>query len=328
MEFNDSRVSDWEFKELEKQCFGNETGSGFMGDSYGTSGYMLFYERRVKKDLKILIEEDKVEEEKAHGIDVKFDEEKKEHFKIVKYKDAANGERPNPIYQQVFEDNHSVSFENDVYSQEFFDFVLKIMKGVADSDSTAAKEIGLIIGKKVGFEILARCYENTGLKQLAPVLINILKSSDKACIDFMKQLLDDDDAEVVMEILFDCPDMHARRNLIRIIRYLVCRLKEIEKDAILGNEFDEIEETYVDIYKRQCTRSRKVPKALVLRFLDLLKAFMPTRAARSWKLIDTYMELLHSFGVQSASDVENEIGARETWSRKSEGYQIGMTVYF
>ena len=57
-----------------------------------------------------------------------------------------------------------MSFENDVYSQEFFDFVLKIMKGVADSDSSAAKDIGLEIGKKVGFDILARCYENTGLK--------------------------------------------------------------------------------------------------------------------------------------------------------------------
>jgi len=133
MEFNDSRVSDWEFKELEKQCFGNEAGNGYMQDSYGTSGYMLFYERRVKKDLKILIADEKVEEEKTRGIDIKFDEDKKEYFKIVKYKDAANDERPNPIYQQVFEDNHSVNFENDVYSQEFFDFVLKIMKGVADS---------------------------------------------------------------------------------------------------------------------------------------------------------------------------------------------------
>ena len=29
-----------------------------MGDSYGTSGYMLFYERRKKKPLKILIADD------------------------------------------------------------------------------------------------------------------------------------------------------------------------------------------------------------------------------------------------------------------------------
>ena len=54
MEFNDSRVSDWDFKELEKQCFGNESGS-FMGDSYGTSGYMLFYERVKKKDIRLVL---------------------------------------------------------------------------------------------------------------------------------------------------------------------------------------------------------------------------------------------------------------------------------
>lgn len=53
-----------------------------MGDSYGTSGYMLFYERRVKKDLKIVVPEDKVEEMKAKGDTVEYDEELKEHFKM------------------------------------------------------------------------------------------------------------------------------------------------------------------------------------------------------------------------------------------------------
>ena len=70
MEFNDSRVSDYNFGELEKQCFGNDDKSGFMGESYGTSGYMLFYERRRKKDLKILVEEEKVEEEQKKGTEV------------------------------------------------------------------------------------------------------------------------------------------------------------------------------------------------------------------------------------------------------------------
>lgn len=122
------------------------------------------------------------------------------------------------------------------------------MKGVADSDSSTAKETGLEIGKKVGFEILSRCYENSGLKHLQVAMIDILKSSDKACLDFMRALLDDDDCEPVMEILFSCPDMQARKNLIRIIRYLVCRLKLIEKDLILANDFEEYEETVVDTY--------------------------------------------------------------------------------
>ena len=63
MEFNDSRVSDWDFKDLKSRTFGNEakssgTSTGYfssLGDSYGTSAYMLFYERRVKKPLKIVV---------------------------------------------------------------------------------------------------------------------------------------------------------------------------------------------------------------------------------------------------------------------------------
>jgi len=59
----------------------------------------------------------------------------------------------------------------------------------------------------------------------------------------MEELLEDDDAECVMEILFECVDISARRNLIKIIRYLVCRLKEIEKDLVLSGACDTYTET-------------------------------------------------------------------------------------
>lgn len=141
-----------------------------------------------------------------------------------------------------------MGFENDIYSAEFFDFVMKIMQGVAGQNDAIAKEMGLQIGKKVGFDILARCYDNTGVMPLSYVMIDILKGSDSACLDFMSTLLNDDDGEPVMEILFDCIDKMARKYLMRIIRYLICRLKDIEKDAILANEFDTIDETYVNAY--------------------------------------------------------------------------------
>jgi hypothetical protein len=90
MEFNDSNVRDFDFKDLKDKCFGNKsTGTNrfsFSTDSYGVSGYMLFYERRRKKDLKILVEEDLVQSQKDQGIEVKFDEEKKEHYKMVNYR--------------------------------------------------------------------------------------------------------------------------------------------------------------------------------------------------------------------------------------------------
>lgn len=76
MEFNDSRVSHWDFKDLKQATFGTERGAattGYMsglGDSYGKSAYMLFYERRMKKDLTILVPDEQVDAQKAQGIDV------------------------------------------------------------------------------------------------------------------------------------------------------------------------------------------------------------------------------------------------------------------
>ena len=85
---------------------------------------MLFYERVVKKDLKIVVPDAQVEEEKAKGFNVQFDEEKKENFKMCPYRRAADGELANDIYKKVADDNQKFTFEGDIYSTEFFDFIL------------------------------------------------------------------------------------------------------------------------------------------------------------------------------------------------------------
>lgn len=138
-------------------------------------------------------------------------------------------------------------------------------------------------------------------------MIEILKSSDEVCKDFMRTLLDEDDAEPIMEILFECTKSNARGSLIKIIRFLVCRLKEIEKDEILAALTDTTTETFIDIYGEQGTRQKSEPRALCLKFMANVKAYMSTRAARAWKIIDTYMDLLFSFGVQGSNDVEKEM---------------------
>ena len=327
MEFNDSRVTHFDFNKLEKECFGNEQGQGFMGDSYGTSGYMLFYERCTKKPLKIIVEDEKVEEEKAKGTEVHYDEEKKESYKMVPYYDSAVGEKANPIYQQVFDDNHNVKFENDVYSQEFLSFVLNVLKAAASTSSNEAKLVALRIGKKVGFETLARCMDTSGISEMHLLLIEILKSSDEACCTWMQELLDEDDAEPVLEILFDCEDTSARRNLIKVIRFLVCRLKEIEKDLVLSGAHDTITESYINFYGEQAVREKLEPRALVLKFMSHVMALMTTRAARNWKQIDSYMDLIFSFAVQEPSDIDKEINlaTKPTWDKTSVGYRVGMT---
>ena len=158
-------------------------------------------------------------------------------------------------------------------------------------------------------------------------MIKILKSSDQVCLDFMQELLDDDDAEPVFEILFDCSDSMARRNLIKVIRYLVCRLKEIEKDEVLSGATDSITETFMTIHGEQGSREVLEPRSKCLKFMSIVMALMTTRAARNWKQIDTYMEVLLAFGAQSAEDIEREQNAlsKPTWDKKSVGYRTGMT---
>jgi len=62
MEYNDSTVKDFNFEKIKEDCFGGDSkgsddGFGFGGSSYGKSAYMLVYERKKKKPLKVLVEE-------------------------------------------------------------------------------------------------------------------------------------------------------------------------------------------------------------------------------------------------------------------------------
>ena len=99
-----------------------------FGGSYGKSGYMLFYERRKKKPIAIVVPE--------AGEDTVQNEKTGEHIKMVPYKEFVDKDaKPNDIYAKVFEDNQRFSFENDVYSKEFFSFLKQILATVASFDA-------------------------------------------------------------------------------------------------------------------------------------------------------------------------------------------------
>ena len=63
MEFNDSTVKDYQFSNLKDECFGDKQTSASanfasawgLSGGYGKSGYMLFYERKIKKPIKIVV---------------------------------------------------------------------------------------------------------------------------------------------------------------------------------------------------------------------------------------------------------------------------------
>jgi hypothetical protein len=99
MEFNDSTVKDYSFSNLKDECFGDKpTGASAsfqnawgLSGSYGKSGYMLFYERRIKKPIRIVVSP----EAAATQPDVIFNEKTKEHIKLISYREGIDKETPN-----------------------------------------------------------------------------------------------------------------------------------------------------------------------------------------------------------------------------------------
>lgn len=102
MKFNDSQVTEYNFEKLKEDCFGGDGKSGSDGDSwsfgggYGQSAYMLIYEKRQKRPLKILATPEEVEEnkEKFH-----YDPKKEEHYKLIDYREGVEDIAPNKIYK-------------------------------------------------------------------------------------------------------------------------------------------------------------------------------------------------------------------------------------
>ena len=190
MEYNDSIVREFNFDKMKDECYGGDGKSGagsddnwgFSGSSqYGKSAYMLIYERRKKRPLKILAPYDEVEAAKNNGLvdsqgKIFFDPKKDEHYRLVDYRECVQDIAPNQIYKQVFEDNAKFGFENDIYSSEFFDFIKGTLNAVANLDQQQAtrgakenqqqevmnkvRQNALIVGKKTILEILSKCFYN------------------------------------------------------------------------------------------------------------------------------------------------------------------------
>ena len=85
------------------------------------------------------------------------------------------------------------------------------------------------------FEILVRCFHNTKISNVGQIMIDILKKSDALCVSFLKTLLEEDNAEAIMEILIEGKDAAAVRHCSRVIKFLLCKMKLIEKDDIMND---------------------------------------------------------------------------------------------
>ena len=73
-----------------------------------------------------------------------------------------------------------------------------------------------------------------------------------------------------MEILLEGKDKVAQRNVARFVKYLVCRLKMIEKEDVESNAKEEYTYTFTDTDGKEQSQTKQRPKAVSLQFIELL----------------------------------------------------------
>ena len=102
-------------------------------------------------------------------------------------------------------------------------------------------------------------------------MIEILKTSDSLCRAFLLRYVDDPlQAEIILEILIEGKDKLAQRNVARVIKYLICRMKLLEKDDIENETKIKSTTTFPGVNGVDEEFEVEIPKALSVRFLDLL----------------------------------------------------------
>ena len=137
-------------------------------------------------------------------------------------------------------------------------------------------------------------------------MIDILSTSDSLCRTFLKSLLDDNNAEVMMEILLEGKDSLALKHVSRVMKYLLCKMKMLEKEDIE----DEVMETYQDDFtdsegKRHVVEKQR-PKALSLQLLDIMLGFLPDRAPKAWKTFVYFFEVVLAFALYSPDELKEK----------------------
>jgi hypothetical protein len=317
MEFNDSTVRDFQTSKLKEECFGGDGGGsgsfgistfdgwGMGGGSYGKSGYMLFYERRKKKPLKVVV---KQEEPAAQGeghasLDKKEPEEK---CVEVDFRQAVLPEAvPNRIFAQVLQDNRKFGFENDIYSSDFFDFVLGLQKSALGMDGATeqAKDLkkrAVEVGAYVTLEILAKAFSNSCIDEHVTLLIQAMQKDPSGELpgEFLSQQYEKDGFAYLFSLLLECPDTKARQCVAGLMKYVLVSLKMKEQDYLHEAEDYEVEGD--DGKKMTMQRHRALSARFVARAIELFN----TKVAKNWARFDQFHELLYTFAVADVADVE------------------------
>jgi hypothetical protein len=114
---------------------------------------------------------------------IMFDEEKKEHYALVGFKDAQKFV-PNDIYQKVHEDNYRFMCERQVFINGFFEATKSILHLILEHSpelldaSSLDSEVLFAFTKRVLFDLLQMTTENKQLLEFTKLFLNMLAKNN------------------------------------------------------------------------------------------------------------------------------------------------------
>lgn len=156
-------------------------------------------------------------------------------------------------------------------------------------------------------------------------MIDILKSRPNITKPFIASMCDNKNSEVLWEVLLDCADKVARKNMAKVIKYALCQLKIEEKEVALAKEMDTVSYTIQNEKGEDVEETEHIPKAVCIKFMQKMITLLEKRVPTKWRNFDQFVEIFHDFMVYSAEEVELELGAID---KAAEAYKVGVELYF
>jgi hypothetical protein len=202
----------------------------------------------------------------------------------VDYRTAvSDSDLPSRRFLQVLEENRKFGFENDIYSQDFFDFLLTIQKDILamEGDGKQIQELrqeAASLGSTASLELLAKAFSNSCLDEHVAVLLQALRADKSAHLakEFLERWYREDGFSHLFAALLECPDKATRIHVATLLKYVLVALKMAEKDYLLEAEEYEVEG---DSGQKMVMQRHR---ALCSRFVVAALGRLNTQVAKNW----------------------------------------------
>lgn len=300
--FNDAEVKPFDAaSQLASECFGGETTSKtydstsdkFMDLSFEktNSAYMLFYERKSKKNVKM-----------DHNL-AKTDVNETEYDELMK---------------SIWSDNIKFMNDKQILEHTYFNFVWQmcdqIPRMIQKSDEIDSNNQSIFLAAKLGISFLLEAYvharDKPNMLQWIDLLTKLFNSSKEACKWLINYLAKDVSAgggsQLCIKIFFKCPNSSIRNMFQRLFLHVINRLLKEDSDLVENKQLIEKFIQYflnlIDLNSNPTTPKKKTSQLNELRpNIRLMSEYFTFLIEFSRSGLDQSLMLIRAGAIQKCS---------------------------